>query len=99
MGNYKDMYAYVARLEEKNKPYLIVKYSLSMSDLDMANNKYEVVSIVGRRLRYASLERREALDIIERWELPMLHSLDSRNKIWGKQEFKELFHKLNMEVN
>lgn len=98
MGNYKDMYAYVERLEKTKQPYLIIKYSLSMSDLDMANNKYEVVSIVGRRLRYASLERREALDILERWNLPLLHNLDSRNKIWGKQEFKELFHKLNIEI-
>lgn len=88
--------AFVGNLVERNKPFLIIKYGTTF--LDRANNIYEVVTIGAGKLRYMPIERRVALDAIDRYELPLLHSLDNRNMIWGDENFKVKFKEKGLEI-
>lgn len=96
MGNYKDYGVLIDSLVERGKPFLIVKYSTVF--LDMANNTYEIVTIGGRLLRYTPIDRKEALEAIRRYELPLLHKVDSRNMIWGTTDFKQAFRKKGVSL-
>lgn len=92
MGNYKDIKAFIASLVKREKPFLIIKYASVF--LDRANNTYEVVTMSRGKLQYMSIDRRDALDVISQYNLPLLHSLDSRNMIWGKKEFNDKYKEL-----
>ena len=96
MGNYKDYGALIDSLVERGKPFLIVKYCLSC--LDRTNNAYEIVTIGGSKLRYLPIERNVALEAINRYELPLLHEIDSRNMIWGDENFKVKFKEKGLEI-
>lgn len=96
MGNYKDMIAFIGSLVERNKPFLIVKYASVF--LDRANNTYEIVTIGGGKLRYTPIDRKDALEAIRKFELPLLHKVDNRNMIWGDEEFKKQFKKKGLEL-
>lgn len=95
MGNYKDIMAFVGSLVERNKPFLIIKYASVF--LDRANNAYEVVTLGGSKLRYTPIDRKVALEAIKKFELPLLHSLDNRNMIWGDKRFKTMYKKLKIK--
>ena len=88
--------AFVGSLVGRGKPFLIIKYCLS--GFDRANNAYEIVTIGGSKLRYLPIDRSEALQVIHRYELPLLHELDNRNMIWGDKEFKKKYKKVCKEV-
>ena len=96
MGNYKDIMAFVGSLVERGKPFLIIKYCLS--SFDIANNAYEIVTIGGSKLRYLPIERNVALEAINRYNLPLLHKVDSRNMIWGDEEFKVKFKEKGLGI-
>lgn len=91
MGNYKDYGALIDSLVERGKPFLIVKYCLT--SLDVANNAYEIVTIGSHHLYYTPIGRDVAMQAISRHELPLLHEMDNRNRIWGDERFKELYKK------
>lgn len=96
MGNYKDYGALIDSLVERGKPFLIVKYCLT--SLDRANNAYEVVTLGSRKLNYTPIERNIAIKAIHKHELPLLHELDSRNMIWGDENFKVKFEEKGLEI-
>jgi hypothetical protein len=91
MGNYKDYGALIDSLVERGKPFLIVKYCLT--SMDRTNSVYEVVTIGSRQLNYTPIERKVAIKAIRKHELPLLHEMDSRNMIWGDEQFKERYKK------
>lgn len=91
MGNYKDIMAFIEGLIKRDKPFLIIKYSISFSD--MCSSCYEVVTMGGGNLHYLPIDRRVAMSAVRLHELPLLHSLDNRNMIWGDERFKELYKK------
>lgn len=96
MGNYKFIEEVIDKYVRRKKPFLIIKYGTTF--LDRANNIYEVVTIGAGKLRYMPIERRVALDAIDRYEIPLLHSLDSRNMIWGDENFKKQFKERRIEL-
>jgi hypothetical protein len=91
MGNYKDYGALIDSLVNREKPFLIVKYCLT--SFHRANNVYEIVTMGSRHLNYTPIERDTAIKAIRKHELPLLHSLDNRNMIWGDAMFKEKYKK------
>lgn len=92
MGNYKDMTRAVASLLERDKPFLIIKYCVTMCE--RANNVYEIVTLGGRKLQYLSLDRSEAIEVINKFKLPLLYEMDSRNMIWSDDRFLECYQKM-----
>lgn len=96
MSNYKDMVAMVGSLVDRNKPFLIIKYASVF--LDRANNTYEIVTIGGSKLRYTPIDRKEALEAISKYELPLLHKVNNRNMIWGDEEFKVKFKEKGLGI-
>lgn len=96
MGNYKNMILFIESLIRREKPFLIIKYANVFCDV--ANNSYEIVTIGGRKLRYIPIERNVALEAIDRYKLPLLHEMDSRNMIWGDENFKVKFKEKGLEI-
>lgn len=92
MENYKYIMEFVDGLIKRDKPFLIIKYCLSI--FDIASNAYEIVTIEGSKLRYLSIDRNVALEAIDRYELPLLHKIDNRNMIWGDKKFKKKYKKV-----
>lgn len=81
--------SYIKRLIRNKKPYLIIKYGAWFGDI--ANNMWELVVInADYRIRFYSLERKEALELIDDMNIPKLYRMDSRNEIWGDKNFKEI---------
>lgn len=81
--------SYIKRLIRNKKPYLIIKYGVEFCGI--ANNVWELAFINSDyRIRYYSLERKEALKLIDDMNIPRLHRMDSRNAIWGDEKFKEI---------
>lgn len=91
MGNYKDYGVLIDSLVSRDKPFLIVKFSVYF--LERANNVYEIVTISGKKLNYTPIERNVAIKAIRKYELPLLHKVDSRNMIWGTEDFKQKYKK------
>lgn len=96
MGNYKDMILFVESLIRRKKPFLIIKYANVFCDI--ANNSYEIVTIGSRKLCYTPIDRVDAIKAIRKFELPMLYSMDSRNTIWGTEEFKIQYNKKRVQI-
>lgn len=92
MGNYKDIFSVVEKLVERDQPFLIIKYGIVF--MAMANNTYEVVTLRGSRLHYMPIDRKDAIRAIRKFKLPLLHSTDSRNKIWGDERFRDRYRKV-----
>lgn len=91
-----DKIAYIGSLVDRNKSFLIIKYPISF--LDRANNTYEIVTLGSKKLNYIPIDRKDALKAISKFEIPLLHSLDSRNMIWGDENFKKQFKKRRIEL-
>ena len=96
MGNYKDMLGFIEGLIKRGKPFLLIKYGITF--FDVANNCYEVVTMGSKNLNYVSIERSAAIAAINKFNLPLLHSLDSRNMIWGDENFKVKFKEKGLEI-
>lgn len=96
MGNYKDMLGFIEGLIKRGKPFLLIKYGITF--FDVANNCYEVVTMGRKNLNYAPIERSAAIAAINKFNLPLLHSLDSRNMIWGDENFKVKFKEKGLEI-
>lgn len=96
MGNYKNMLVFIESLIKRGKPFLLIKYSITFADV--ANNCYEVVTMSSKGLNYALIERNEAIRAIDKFNLPLLHQIDSRNAIWGDENFKVKFKEKGLEI-
>ena len=92
MGNYKDMIGAIESIIKRDKPYLIIKYANVF--LEQANNVYEIVTLAGNQLRYLPIDRKDALNAIRKFDIPLLHKMDNRNMIWGDERFKEKYRRL-----
>ena len=79
-------------MRRKGIPFIVIKYGISA--FGHSNNIYELLSIRNERVETTALERDDAVAIISRLSLPLLHSLDNRNMIWGDENFKETYKKL-----
>lgn len=95
MGNYKDIMAFIEGLIKRDKPFLIIKYSVSFND--MCNSCYEVVTMGGGKLNYMPIDRRAAMSAVRLHELPLLHEMNNRNMIWGDKRFKTMYKKLKIK--
>lgn len=96
MGNYKDMLGFIEGLIKRGKPFLLIKYGITF--FDVANNCYEVVTMGRKNLNYAPIERSAAISAINKFNLPLLHQIDSRNAIWGDKNFKKEYEKYKSSV-
>ena len=96
MGNYKDMLEFIEGLIKRGKPFLLIKYGITF--FDVANNCYEVVTMGRKNLNYAPIERSAAIAAINKFNLPLLHQIDSRNMIWGDENFKVKFKEKGLEI-
>lgn len=97
MGNYKYMEEVIEKYVRRNKPFLIIKYGVTAFN-GLANNAYELVTLGTKKLHYFPIERKVAKEVIEKHNLPLLHKVDSRNMIWGDEEFKVKFKEKGLEI-
>lgn len=97
MGNYKYMEEVIEKYVRRNKPFLIIKYGIIAFN-GLANNAYELVTLGTKKLKYYPIEREVAKGVIEKYNLPLLHKVDSRNMIWGDENFKIQFKEKGLEI-
>lgn len=79
-------------MKKKGIPFIIIKYGITA--FGHSNNIYEMLSIRNGRVETNALERDDAVAMIYRLSLPLLHTLDNRNTIWGDEKFKENYKKI-----
>ena len=96
-GNYKYMEEVIKKYVRRNKPFLIIKYGVTAFN-GLANNAYELVTLGKKKLQYFPIERDVAKKVIEKYNLPLLHKVDSRNMIWGDDNFKVKFKEKGLEI-
>lgn len=97
MGNYKFMEEVIDKYIRRKKPFLIIKYGIVAFN-GAANNAYELVTLGTKELHYYPIERKVAKEAIEKHNLPLLHKVDSRNMIWGDEEFKVKFKEKGLGI-
>ena len=90
------MLGFIEGLIKRGKPFLLIKYGITF--FDVANNRYEVVTMDRKNLNYVPIERSAAIAAINKFNLPLLHSLDNRNMIWGDENFKVKFKEKGLEI-
>ena len=90
------MIARVRRLVESKTPFLIVKYGVTF--MDITSNNYDLVTMYGDKLNYTAMERKEAMQVLSEFALPLLHDEGVHAKIWGDAKFKEKFKKGGYEI-
>lgn len=83
-------------LGERNH-FLIIKYGIVAFN-GAADNAYELVTLGTKKLHYYPIERKVAREVIEKHNLPLLHKVDSRNMIWGDENFKIQFKERRIEL-
>ena len=76
-------------MAKKGVPFIIIKYEVT--SFGYSNNIYELLSIRNERVETTPLERDDAVVIIKKLSLPLLHKLDNSNIIWGYETFKEVY--------
>jgi hypothetical protein len=81
----------------RKKPFLIIKYGIVAFN-GATNNAYELVTFGTKKLLYYPIERKVAKEVIEKYHLPILHKVDSRNMIWGDEEFKTKFKQKGLGI-
>lgn len=81
----------VRTLVNSKTPFLIVKYKATF--IGMMSNCYDVVTLYGDKVQYYPLDRREAMQVLKEFSLPLLHDAGSDGKIWGDKRFKDKFKK------
>ena len=97
MGNYKFMEEVIEKYIRRKKPFLIIKYGIVAFN-GATNNAYELVTLGTKKLQYFPIERKIAKEAIKKHNLPLLHEMDSRNMIWGDEEFKVKFKEKGLEI-
>lgn len=97
MGNYKNMQEIIENYVRRKKPFLIIKYGVTAFN-GLANNAYELVTLGTKKLQYFPIERKVAIETIEKYNLPLLHKVDSRNMIWGDENFKIQFKEKGLGI-
>lgn len=97
MGNYKFMEEVIDKYIRRKKPFLIIKYGIVAFN-GVTNNAYELVTLGTKKLHYYPMERKVAKVVIEKHNLPLLHKVDSRNMIWGDENFKKQFKERRIEL-
>lgn len=97
MGNYKFMEEVIEKYIRRKKPFLIIKYGIIAFN-GVTNNAYELVTLGTKKLHYYLIERKVAKEVIEKHNLPLLHKVDSRNMIWGDENFKKQFKERRIEL-
>lgn len=97
MGNYKFMEEVIDKYIRRKKPFLITKYCIAAFN-GATNNAYELVTLGTKKLQYFPIERKVAREVIEKHNLPLLHKVDSRNMIWGDEEFKVKFKEKELDI-
>lgn len=91
MGNYKDKGRLIEFLLKCDKPFLLIKYGVTICGC--TNNVYEIVTRGTRTLQYSNIDRKAAIEAINKLKLPLLYKMDGRNMIWGDERFKDKFKK------
>lgn len=86
---------FIEGLIERDKPFLIIKYSISFKD--MCSSCYEVVTMGGGNLHYMPIDRRVAMSVVRLHELPLLHEMNNHNIVWGDKRFKAMYKKLKIK--
>jgi hypothetical protein len=81
----------------RKKPFLIIKYGIVAFN-GVTNNAYELVTLGTKKLQYFPIEQKIATESIEKYNLPLLHKVDSRNMIWGDEEFKVKFKEKGLGI-
>lgn len=79
-------------MKKKGIPFIVIKYGITA--FGQSNNIYELLSIRKDKVETNALGRDDAVAIISKLALPILHKLDNRNMIWGDANFKETYKKL-----
>lgn len=97
MGNYKFIEEVIDKYVRRKKPFLIIKYGIVAFN-GATNNAYELVTLGTKKLHYFPIERKVAKEVIEKHNLPLLHKVDSRNMIWGDENFKVKFKEKGLEI-
>lgn len=97
MGNYKFMEEVIEKYIRRKKPFLIIKYGIVAFN-GATNNAYELVTLGTKKLHYFPIERKVAKEVIEKYNLALLHKVDSRNMIWGDENFKKQFKERRIEL-
>lgn len=92
----EDRIKIVKKLIKKDKPFIIIKYGVFAIGFCMS--AYELFTLNKDRLNYKTLSREEAQNIINHFDLPMLHKMDSHNIVWGDKRFKELCKDKKLEI-
>lgn len=82
----------VKSMYKKGIPFIIQKYGVAA--FGISNNLYELLYIKTDRIETRPLERDDAQELITKLGLPILHYVDSRNTIWGDENFKKKYHEL-----
>jgi hypothetical protein len=86
----------VKRLIKKDKPFIIIKYGVFAIGYCMS--AYELITLNNDKLSYKTLSREDAHNIIQCFNLPMLHKMDSHNIVWGDKRFKEIYKDRKIEI-
>lgn len=81
----------VRRLVDNKTPFLIVKYGVTF--VGITNNNYDLVTIYGDKLNYTPMERKEVIQVLRDFSLPLLLDRGVHEKIWGDKRFKDKFKK------
>lgn len=84
-------------MAKKGVPFIIIKYEIT--SFGYSNNIYELLFIRNERVETTPLERDDAMAIIKKLSLPVLHRLDNSNVIWGYEAFKEVYQTIKNEEN
>lgn len=79
------------QLVEAKTPFLIVKYKVSF--IGIMSNCYDIVTMYGDKLQYYPLERKDVVQVLKDFSLPLLYDAGSEGKIWGDKRFKDKFKK------
>lgn len=96
MGH-KDMLSFIEMLVKKDKPFLIIKYGITF--LDITSSCYEIVTLGSGKLSYTPIDRRIAVQAINKFDIPILHQVGNRDMIWGNEKFKEKYKKMKYGKN
>lgn len=81
----------IRRLVDSKTPFLIVKYGVTF--VGITSNNYDLVTMYGDKLNYTPIERKEVMQVLLDFKLPLLFDRGVHEKIWGDKRFKEKFKK------
>lgn len=83
-------------LVEQKTPFLIVKYSVSF--IGIKNNCYDLVTMYGDKLQYSPMARKDVMQVLREFNIPVLCNMGSNGTVWGDSRFREKFKKGRYKV-